>query len=117
MFPRAWRLTRQRDVQKVYRLGASAASSFLFVRALPNRVQQPRITVVIGKKISKKAVVRNRIKRLVRQAVQELKAEQLPVLSKNLDIVLTVHRDPQLPYSLERIKPEVATCLSRLPQK
>lgn len=115
MFPRAWRLTRQRDVQRVYRLGRSAASAFLFIRCLPNRLNHPRLTVVVSKKIAKKAVIRNRLKRLVRQSVQELLPDPLVTVKlQNFDSVLTIHRDPQPPYELEGVKAEVAKCIARL---
>ncbi len=116
MFPQAWRLTRRRDVQKIYRQGQSAATRWLFVRYLPHRQNHPRLTVIIGKKIAKKAVIRNRIKRLVRQAIQELMADAM-VKAKldRFDCLVTIHRDPGEPYSLASIKPEVAVCLAKLP--
>lgn len=116
MFPRSWRLTRQRDVQRVYRQGQGAASRFLFVRTLPNRLNQPRLAVIIGKKVAKKAVVRNRLKRLVRQAIQELMAD--PQLTSRLvgkDWIITIHREPTPPYQLAAMKAEVVTCFERLP--
>jgi ribonuclease P protein component len=116
MFPREWRLTRQRDVQKVYRLGKSAASGFLFIRALPNRVNHPRLTVVISKKINKRAVVRNRLKRLTRQALQELLQDPAAQAKlATMDAIITIHRDPEEPYTLERLKKEVTQCVARLP--
>lgn len=115
MLPRQLRLTRPKDVQKVYRQGASAATRLLFVRCLPNRLKQPRLTVVVSKKIAKRAVMRNRLKRLIRQSIQELMVEnKLPMIAST-DCVVTVHRDPELPYTFERMKPEVQRCFDRLP--
>lgn len=116
MFARPWRLTRQKDVQRVYRLGKSGATGFLLIRALPNRLDHPRLTVVISKKIAKKAVVRNRLKRLVRQSWQELFSTNSALTAKlaNMDAIMTVHRDPQPPYELSRFKQEVSQCLARL---
>lgn len=116
MFSRSLRLTRPKDVQKVYRQGSSAATRFLFVRCLATKRPQPRFAVVVSKKIAKRAVVRNRLKRLVRQAMQELLLD--PTFAARLtsvDCVVTVHRDPEPPYTLERMKPEVARCFERLP--
>jgi ribonuclease P protein component len=114
MFPQSHRLTRQRDIQRLYKASKTAGTQSLFIRALANRLNHSRYSVVIGKKVAKKAVVRNRLKRLVRQAIQELTSEKrLP--NQNLDILLTIHREPAEPYSLERSKPEVAECFARLP--
>lgn len=115
MFPREWRLTRARDVQKVYKKGASAASHWLLVRSLPHRGTNPRLTVIIGKKAAKKAVERNRLKRLVRQSVQDLlKDGKLGVLNQ-ADTIITIHRTPPEPYTLEAAKAEVVKCFDRLP--
>lgn len=116
MFPREQRLTRKRDLDRVYKLGSSAGTRWFFIRSLPNRQGKTRFTVIIGKKIAKKAVVRNRIKRLVRQAVQELLREKsVSGKVQGTDCIVTVHRDPEPPYELARLKPEVALCFDRLP--
>lgn len=115
MFPRSWRLTRSKDVQNVYRKGRGASTHFLMIRGLAARQIQPRFAVVISKKIAKRAVVRNRLKRLVRQSIQELMAmpKMVEQFNKN-DFVITVHRDPQEPYTLDKVKPEVTRCFARL---
>lgn len=118
MFPRSWRLTRSKDVARVYRQGESGATRFLFVRCLPNKSQQSRFAVAISKKISKKAVARNRLKRLVRQAIYEMRESPLFIeKTAGSDCVITVHRDPQEPYTIERIRPEVERCFERLPSR
>jgi ribonuclease P protein component len=116
MFERAWRLTRKRDLERVYKQGRTAATSHFFVRVLPNRSSHPRFTVVIGKKVMKKAVVRNRLKRLARQALQELM--QQSVFAQRIgavDCILTIHRMPEAPHQLAILKGEIERCFERLP--
>lgn len=123
MFRTSWRLTRKRDLERVYRQGVSAGSRHFFIRALTNRPGEPRFTVIIGKKVAKKAVVRNRLKRLARQAISELYTEGVIKLkAEGKDIIVTIHRDPAPEgapsghhYELLPIKKEVATCFARLP--
>jgi ribonuclease P protein component len=116
MFERAWRLTRKRDLDRVYKQGKSAATNHFFVRCLPNRYGHPRFTVVIGKKVVRKAVVRNRLKRITRQALQELIAQELFFAKiKNMDCLVTIHRTPEAPYELSRLKGEIEQCFERLP--
>ncbi len=116
MFARTWRLTRKRDLDRVYKQGQGAATRSLFIRVLPNRFDHPRLTVVIGKKIAKKAVVRNRLKRLVRQALSELMQEgTVGNRLQKVDAIIVIHKDPQPPYELATIKAEAQQCLTRLP--
>jgi ribonuclease P protein component len=101
-------------VQRVYKGGASAANRWLFVRTLPNRYPHPRITVVIGKKVAKKAVDRNRLKRLVRQALQVMLEK--PITAHQLigkDIVVTLHKTPDQPYTLDTVQAEVERCFAK----
>lgn len=115
MFARQQRLTKKRDVQRIYKSGASSASRWLFVRCLPNRLPDSRFTVVIGKKVAKRAVDRNRLKRLVRQAVAELIHDGQILAGKHVDAVLTIHKTPDQPFQLAAAKQEVQKCFDRLP--
>lgn len=115
MFARQWRLSRARDVQKVYKLGRSAGTKSFFIRTLKNRLNHPRITVIIGKKVAKKAVIRNRLKRLVRQAIRELLGSGELTELQGKDCIVTIHKDPLAPYALEPIKLEISQCFARLP--
>ena len=111
MLPKANRLTRRRDVQRVYSKGRGSAGEFIAIRALANRAQTFRLTVIISKKVAKRAVDRNRLKRLVRQAVQELtKDANSGQKLKGQDIILTVYKDPKTPYTLTRVQDEVIKC-------
>ncbi len=116
MLARAFRLYKKRDIQKVYKSNQTSGTRFFYLRVLPNRLNQPRFAVVVGKKVAKKAVVRNRLRRLVHQAFQELMADPTFLAKvEHSDLLLTVHRDPEEPYTLERIKPELVACFAKLP--
>jgi ribonuclease P protein component len=68
---RAFRLHRESDVRRARARGTAYASGPLVARVLPNGPEpaQNRYTVVAGKRCGK-AVQRNRIKRLVREALR-----------------------------------------------
>ncbi len=70
MFARASRLNAARDFAKVYRKGQSARSRLFRIAWLP--AARTRIAVVTGRKVSAKAVVRNRLKRQVQAAAAAL---------------------------------------------
>ena len=78
MLPKANRLRRNQDFSKVYEKGIRQNGPDLVLRALRcpaesrKTVKPTRIGISIGKKVSKQAVVRNRLKRLIRAAVRQL---------------------------------------------
>lgn len=84
MLPRPLRLSAQRDFTRIFRRGVSLSTPFFTVRALVSPLKNPRIGVVVSNKISKKATVRNHIKRHLRASAYE-ERQRIPVA---IDIVL-----------------------------
>jgi len=66
MLSKTHRLAKDKDIQKTFARGRSFFNSFFNVKFAPGGTV-PRFTVVVSTKVSKKAVVRNRLKRLVRE--------------------------------------------------
>jgi ribonuclease P protein component len=87
------RLSRSSDFQRVYRQGSSTASRFLvvhyFIQPVGATQRGPRLGLSVSKKLGG-AVVRNRVKRLLREAFRGCE-ERLP---KDYDYVLIAR--PQL---------------------
>ena len=79
---RAWRLKSESDVQRVWQQGGAYAHPLLIVRARKNGLDHSRVAFVVGKKAGG-AVVRNRIKRRLREAVRLL----MPRLAAGYDLV------------------------------
>jgi ribonuclease P protein component len=72
------RLSRSSDFQRIYRQGRSAASRFLVLYYFERSPGAPASQARLGLSVSKKvggAVVRNRIKRLLREAFAACEAE------------------------------------------
>jgi ribonuclease P protein component len=93
MAAKRFRLSRSSDFTRIYRQGSSTASRFLvlytFGRSPEAGSQGPRLGLSVSKKLGG-AVVRNRVKRLLREAFQGC-AEQL---AEEYDVVLIAR--PQL---------------------
>ncbi|MCL6648853.1 MAG: ribonuclease P protein component [Chloroflexi bacterium] len=68
---RQHRLRRQRDIDRVYREGRVFTHPLLTLRVRPNECGYPRLAVVAGKRLGK-AVVRNRVRRRLREALRQL---------------------------------------------
>ncbi|MBD3881694.1 ribonuclease P protein component [Phormidium tenue FACHB-886] len=111
--PKQHRLRKRQDFSAVYQAGLRRSSAHLILRALrikstklqkeqfekeqpetgqlntnqpPTPSQPTQIGVSISQKVSKRAVVRNRIKRRIRAAAHQL----LPLLAGNWQIVIVV---------------------------
>ena len=65
---REQRLTRSGDFAKVYDEGKSWANKLLVMKAVPSGREQTRVGFSVSKRVGN-AVVRNRIKRMLREAV------------------------------------------------
>lgn len=72
MFARPYRLRHEQEVKKVLDAGRARSGKFMLYKYLKNDLGKPRFTVIAGKKVSPKAVVRNRKKRQVREMVWQL---------------------------------------------
>lgn len=70
MLPRANRLGGRSVVSQVIKVGARTRVGDLLFFYLPSSQTIPRLAVVVSKKISKKAVERNYLRRLVSEAAR-----------------------------------------------
>ena len=67
------RISKTRDLQKVYRFGKTVHTSTLVIKFSANprlKANTLRAAFVVSKKVSKKAVERNRIKRALRETMR-----------------------------------------------
>lgn len=75
---------------------------------LPNkRRQQPRFAVLVSKKVSKQAVVRNRIRRRIFEAIRDLE----PRFQAANDLVITIYDERYCDMAWPKLKAEVERLL------
>lgn len=103
---RAGRLSRGEPFDSVYSRGTVISGPLLVVRFLPNETGETRMGFAVGKRLSKKAVVRNRLKRQIREAVR-----LLPV-SDGWDIVITA-RPKAMESGFETLRRDLETRFGR----
>src|ERR1700689_3401071 len=108
MLPTQNRLRKSSDITRVYRQGRYGGGGDLSLKPRPNPLPPWRAVVVVGKKVDKRAVVRNRLRRRLASALVRL-WNRVPA---GYDIVVTVHEniselpvpqlDHQIPQALHR---------------
>ena|SRR3989338_8454356 len=64
------RLIRKREIDQVFSKGKSSFDKIIGVKALETKGKINRFCIVVSSKVSKKAVIRNRKKRQLREAVR-----------------------------------------------
>lgn len=84
MLPKENRLKKQKDFERVYKQGRGFKQDFLFLKITANDLEITRFGLVVSRKISKKAVIRNRLKRRLREIIR-LRLEKI---KKGKDVVL-----------------------------
>ena len=78
------RLQKKNDFERVLKQGKWFKEDFLFIKVIKNNLEASRFGFIVSQKISKKAVVRNKVKRRLRAIIRE----KIPGIKKGLDIVI-----------------------------
>jgi len=70
MLKRIYRITKAEDYRRIYRQGSKIYNPFFILRCLSNQKSVGRFGVIISKKVAKKAVLRNRLKRQITEIIR-----------------------------------------------
>lgn len=108
MLSNQYRLRESEDFQKVFQQGKSVANRQFVVYVHSKEGQgQLRIGISVSKKIGK-AVVRNRVKRLIREAMRHL----LPQLTWSGDLII-IARTPLADMEFHELQSSLIHCLKK----
>jgi len=86
------RLKKKRDFERVFKQGRGLREGFLSLKFIKNGLEATRFGFVVGQKVSHKAVVRNRVKRRLR----DLAKVKLGDIKKGLDVVVIAGKGADL---------------------
>jgi ribonuclease P protein component len=89
MLARSNRLAKPRDIARVFKTGRFGGGELLTVKVAPNHLPHSRLTIVVSKKVSKKATTRNHNRRRISGAVEQL----WKTVATGYDIVISVRQD------------------------
>jgi|FLOH01.1.fsa_nt_gi ribonuclease P protein component len=110
--PRACQMRRQRDYSRVYSQGVRARGQLILVVAAPgDNPLTARMGLSVGRKFNKSAVIRNRTRRVIREAFR-LERAHLP----HVDLILIpVARDQE--YTTTSVAPELRRLVAKLAKR
>ena len=110
MIAQKYRFHGHGSLRYLYNHGQNVRTRTLTLRYIKNaRRSEPRITVIVAKKVLKKAVMRNRIRRRLYELIREL----LPQLPQDHDIAITVFSAELLLMTHEELKDQLLQILER----
>ncbi|MCD4761819.1 ribonuclease P protein component [bacterium] len=71
MFPKKNRLSKKKDFDNVFKEGKGRYGKYLGIKIKTNKLEYTRIGIIVGIKVNKSAVKRNKIKRQIRAALEK----------------------------------------------
>ena len=86
MLPKTNRLKKKKDFERVFKKGRGFKEDFLYLKIIKNGLKTSRFAFVVSKDFSKKAVLRNKLKR----SLSELTRLKLSEIKKGVDGVVVV---------------------------
>lgn len=109
MLKKLHRLKKKKDFDIVFKNGKSKFSKILGIKIFSNNLDESRFGIIVSKKVSKKAVERNKIKRQIREILRLSLSEIKP----GYDIIVIV--SPNIMGSTyDKIKDSLFFCLKKI---
>lgn len=96
-----YRIKLKKDFEKVFQKGVYVKKGPISLKFSDNNLDYSRFSVIVGKKISKKAVLRNKLKRKIKEIIRK----NIDYIKKGKDIIIfpsTYLKDLDY-YNLEKI--------------
>jgi ribonuclease P protein component len=84
MLPKTNRLKRRKDIERVFKMGERFKENFLSLKVIKNNLESSRFAFVVSRRISKKATLRNKVKR----KLSELVRFKMKKVKKGIDLIL-----------------------------
>lgn len=78
------RLRKKKEIERVFKEGKSFREDFLILKKIENELEESRFCFVVPQNVSKKATIRNKIKRRMREVIRQM----LSKIKSGFDIVL-----------------------------
>ena len=109
MLPNNLRLRSSQRIGEIFKKGKYTHGKFLLIKYLPNQEERAQVAISVGIKLFKQATKRNRIKRLIREAVKK----NLTKLPKQ-DILIIAKPNIDISISLKELQTDLGTVLKQV---
>ncbi len=110
MISRQYRFHGHNSLRRVYQNGRTVRGPLFAIKYLPNpRRRRFRVAVVVSRKVSRSAVVRNRIRRRLYERVRLL----TPKINDAYDMVITVFHDTAATADSDKLDAAVTQLLGQ----
>ncbi len=86
MLPARNRLKKKKDFERIFKEGQGFKQGFLYLKIKKNNLKSSRFGFIVSKKFAKKAVIRNKTKRRLRELIKI----KLPEIKKGIDGIIIV---------------------------
>lgn len=102
------------SIKGVYQRGKNYRAPLMTLKVSTRNTNRPfRVAVVVSKKVSKSAVVRNRIRRRIYESVRTMPDKNLP----GRDMVFTVHSDSLASIDDKKLKNDLSDLIEKSLEK
>ena len=108
MLAKQYRLKKNKDFKLTFKKGEALDGKFLFLKLGINNLEISRFGFVIGKKISRKSTVRNKIKRRLREVIKK----RLDNIKPGFDVII-VAKEEVVDKDYAKIKEELEGLLKK----
>lgn len=105
MIPKENRFSGNKSIERVYKSARPVRSDAFNIRVKKNNQDKYRLAVVVSKKVSKSAVVRNRIRRRVFELVRKNMADTPEM--KGREIIITVFEEKTANVGAKELKTQL----------
>ena len=101
MIPSKNRLKEKKEIEQIFSQGKTISEKFLIAKIANNKLGYSRFVFSIGLGFSKKAVERNKLKRILKG----LLLENLEKIKTDLDIIFFIKKNEKIVLSTKFIRP------------
>jgi len=109
MLPKKNLLKKKKDFDNIFKKGRTKAGRLVFLRFLKNNTKEVRISFIVSSKISKKAIIRNKIKRRMR----EIFKQNIDNIEKGIDMAI-IARPEIINKNYQEIKNDIENIIQSI---
>lgn len=108
MLPKKYRLKSKKEFDEIFRKGKNIVGNFLTLRTKKGKTGDLKVGFVVSRKLFKKAVKRNRLRRLVQEATRK----RINQIRQNYHLVFSVKKEAD-DKSFQEFESEVELLLEK----